>query len=213
MNKKVFITTFILFGIMLVGCILAKTVFGANLAIVVENSRLIEIGVYLDNHIWIKRGVAFIFTFITYNLYICAICGKWFLSWKEMLIFYPLIVAMQFAKIYIPTVGMYLDLIAMMVIPFFAKSKFELGNKYKMFVIVYAIHSLSQLLCLYARTLPVQLLSVNSAVSIVFMIDQYIVQIMYYLFGNYMGGNYGRMESTISWKRQRMDKEGDSQEG
>ena len=46
MNKKVFITTFILFGIMLVGCRLAKTVFGANLAIVVENSRLIEIGVY-----------------------------------------------------------------------------------------------------------------------------------------------------------------------
>lgn len=184
MNKKVFITTFILFGIMLVGCILAKTVFGADLAIVVENSRLIEIGVYLDNHFWLRESIYFLFTFITYNLYLCAISGKWFLNWKELLILTPILIAMQFAKIYVPSLGMYLDLIAMILIPIFIKSERELGDKYKTFVLVYTIHCLSQLLCLYARTLPVQLISVNSAVSIVFMIDQYIVQIMYYLYGN-----------------------------
>lgn len=201
MNKKVFITTFILFGIMLVGCILAKTLFGANLAIVIENSKLIQIGEYLDNHFWVMECIAFILTFITYNLYLCAISGKWFLNWKELLIITPILIGMQFVKIYIPAIGIYLDIIAMIIIPIFIKSKFDLGTKYKIFVTIYSIHCLGQLLCLYVRTLPIQLISVNSAVSLVFMIDQYIIQIMYYFFGNYIGGKYGSLESTISRKR------------
>ena len=201
MNKKVFITTFILFGIMLIGCILAKTVFGADIAIVIENSKLIQIGEYLDTHFWIMQLIAFICTFITYNLYLCAIAGKWILNWKELLIITPILIGMQFAKIYLPTIGMYLDMIAMIIIPLFIKSKFDLSTKYKMFVSIYSIHCLGQLLCLYARSLPIQLLSVNSAVSLVFMIDQYIIYFMNYLFGNYIGGKYGNLESTIFRKR------------
>ena len=94
MNKKVFITTFVLFGIMLVGCILAKTVFGADLAIIIENSKLIEIGEYLDNHFWIMQLIAFIFTFVTYNLYLCAVAGKKILNWKELLIITPILIGM-----------------------------------------------------------------------------------------------------------------------
>lgn len=213
MNKKVFITTFILFGIMLVGCILAKTVFGANLAIVIENSKLIQVGEYLDAHFWIKQSVFFLTTYITYILYLCAINGKWSLNWKEYLIITPILIGMQFVKIYIPAIGMYLDIIAMVVLPFVVKSKFDNGTKYKIFIIVYCIHCLGQLLCLYVRSLPIQMISVNSAFSLVAMIDQYIVQIMYYLFGNYLGGKYGNSKSTIYGERQGMDKKGDSQEG
>lgn len=201
MNKKVFITTFVLFGIMLVGCILAKTVFGADLAIIIENSKLIEIGEYLDNHFWIMQLIAFIFTFVTYNLYLCAVAGKKILNWKELLIITPILIGMQFAKIYISTLGLYLDMIAMIIMPFFIKSKFDLGKKYKVFITIYTIHCLGQLLCLYARSLPIQLLSVNSAVSLVFMIDQYIIYFMNYLFGNYLGGKYGNLESTIPRER------------
>lgn len=213
MNKKVFITTFILFGIMLVGCILAKTVFGADLAIVIENSKLIQAGEYLDTHFWIKQFVFFITTYITYILYLCAVNGKWLLSWKELLIITPILIGMQFVKIYVPTIGMYLDIIAMIVMPLFVKSKFENGLKYKVFVLVYTTHCLAQLLCLYARSLPIQLLAVNSAISLVFMIDQYIVYFMNYLFGNFLGGKYGNSKSTISGERQRMVEKGDSQEG
>lgn len=201
MNKKVFITTFVLSGIMLVGCILAKTVFGADLAIIIENSKLIEIGEYLDNHFWIMQLIAFIFTFVTYNLYLCAVAGKKILNWKELLIITPILIGMQFAKIYISALGLYLDMIAMIIMPFFIKSKFDLGKKYKVFIAIYTIHCLGQLLCLYVRSLPIQMISVNSAVSLVAMIDQYIIQIMYYLFGNYLGGKYGDLESTIHGKR------------
>lgn len=201
MNKKVFITTFVLFGFMLVDCILAKTVFGADLAIVIENSKLIEAGEYLDAHFWIKQAAAFVCTFATYILYLCAVSGKWILDWKEFLIVTPTLIAMQFAKIYTPTVGMYLDMIAMIVLPFIVKSKFDNGSKYKVFILIYCIHCLGQLLCLYVRSLPIQMISINSAVSLVAMIDQYIVQIMYYLFGNFLGGRYGNLEPTIHGER------------
>lgn len=194
MRKSTFITLFSILGVILVGCVVAKSFLGEQLAIQITNSNIIAIGDWLDAHIWVRRGVSFIITYITYMLYLSAVTKRWFLNWKEILIITPILVALQFAKIYLPTVGMYLDLIAMILIPYLIKAD------YKMVAIIYTVHCLAQLLSLYARGLPLLMLGTNYAVQIVFMVDQFIIQIMYYIFGNFMkkgDKNYGRNKSTI----------------
>ncbi len=203
MRKSTFIVLFSLFGVALLGCILAKTVFGESLAIAVSSPNIIAFGEWLDINIWVGRLLRFILTFITYNLYLCACKGKYFLNWKELLIITPILIAMQFVKIYESTIGMSLDMIAMVSLPFFLKCE------YKQVVIIYIIHCLAQVMCLYARSLPINLVSVNSAIALIFMLDQYIVYIMNYIFGNFLKrrNKNGRMESTVSNKVDDLAKE------
>lgn len=205
MKKSTFITLFSILGAILIGCVVAKLFLGEQLAIEITNSSIIAIGDWLDTHFWVKNLAAFVITYITYMLYLSAVTKRWFLNWKEVLIITPILIGLQFVKIYVPTVGMYLDLIAMILIPYLLKAD------YKMVAIIYPIHCLAQLLTLYTRGLPLLLIGTNFAVQIVFMIDQFIVQIMYYVFGNFMkkgDKNHGNNQSTILNKAGELHREG-----
>lgn len=127
MKKSVFITFFTLCGAIVLLSIIAKLFYADFLVIQITNSRLLAIGNYLDSHFWLLQGIYFITTYLVYFLYLCAVCQKWRYSLKEFLVLTPIIIAMQFIKIYAPAVGMYLDLIAMILIPFVMKA--ELKNK------------------------------------------------------------------------------------
>ena len=126
MNKKVLNVMIWLTWIILACFLVAKLFFGEWVAIVVTNAKLVKIGQFMDSHFWLYQGVAFLFTLLTYWIYLCACSKQWYLKAKQIAWILPVLIALQFVKIYYPTQGMVLDYCAMFVIPYFIKS--ELSN-------------------------------------------------------------------------------------
>ena len=178
MNKKVLnVMIWLTWGI-LAFFLVVKLFFGEWVAIVVTNDKLVKIGVFIDNHFWAYQAVAFLFTLLTYWIYLCACSKQWYLHWKQIAWILPILVVLQLVKIYYPTQGMVLDYCAMFALPYF------LHSEYKSTLFVFIAHCLSQMVSLYVRNIPVTPIMYNSMSMIILMIDQYIWLLLYYFYQN-----------------------------
>ena len=178
MNKKVLnVMIWLTWGI-LAFFLIAKLFFGEWYAIVITNDKLVKIGIFIDNHFWLKRVIAFCTTLITYWLYLCACSQQWHLKWKQIAWIFPILLALQVVKYYDATIGSQLDLIAMILIPYLLKSSF------KSTAFVFTAHSISQVLVAYVRNLPTLTNMYNSMTMIVFGIDLYFWLLLYYFYQN-----------------------------
>lgn len=178
MNKKVLnVMIWLTWGI-LAFFLVVKLFFGEWVAIVVTNDKLVKIGVFIDNHFWAYQAVAFLFTLLTYWIYLCACSKQWYLRWKQTTWIFPILVVLQLIKIYYPQIGSQLDLVAMILLPYLLKSDF------KSTAFVFTAHSISQIVCLFARNMPSLPIVYNSMSMIILMIDQYIWLLLYYFYQN-----------------------------
>lgn len=85
MNKKVLKVMIVLVITFLLALYVLKIFFPQEFVMVVENDKLVMIGDYIDNHLWLYITISVITNFITYWLYLCAVTRKWRLNWKEIL--------------------------------------------------------------------------------------------------------------------------------
>lgn len=178
MNKKVLnVMIWLTWGI-LAFFLIAKLFFGEWVAIIVTNERLVKIGVFIDNHFWLYETLTFVFTLLTYYLYLCACSRKWRLSTKSILCIVPILLILHVVKYFNPTIGMVLDYCTMFVIPYY------LGATYKDTAFIFCGHCMSQMASLYIRNIPVNPLMYNSMSMIILMIDQYIWLLIYYFYQN-----------------------------
>lgn len=178
MNKKVLNVMIWLTWIILACFLVAKLFFGEWVAIVVTNAKLVKIGQFMDSHFWLYQGVAFLFTLLTYWIYLCACSRQWHLKAKQIAWILPVLIALQFVKIYYAQIGSQLDVVTMILLPYLLKSDF------KSTVFVFTAHSISQIVCLFARNMPALPIMYNSMSMIILMIDQYIWLLLYYFYQN-----------------------------
>lgn len=184
MNKRVITTMIILGWAYLALMVFIKILFADKLLIEISNSKLILIGNYIDNHVWLEEIVYFLTTFLTYWLYLCAVCRKWTLSilWTTALV--CIVVILQVIKTLSPTYGTYLDIIVMIVLPYVMKAE------YKMVVVIFTMHILGQLALLFVRSMSPSLNGADFITSIVMTVDMYIWLFMYYLYSNKYKGDF-----------------------
>lgn len=183
MNKKVLKTMIALVIVFLLACYILKIFFPEQFVLSVENEIIIAIGNYIDNNKWAYYLFGIFTSFLTYWLYLCAVCRKWYLNWWQCLIVLATIgisIGLNFIDVNLYTALSYSSFVFLPMI--FKANLKQVG-------IVYSIHLLSQAITLSVRNLTLYLAVINSLNIFILSIDTYLILLLFYLFFNYKKEN------------------------
>ena len=179
MNKKVFISMLILTISFLVSLYVLKIFFPQEFVMSIQNERLIEIGTYIDSHQWSYYLFGICTSFLTYWLYLCAVCHKKWLGMKEILailITIALSIGSQFID---PNFATYMSIFPMIILPCIFRANL------RDVTIVYSVHGLAQILSLSIRNLPMYIQYFNSLFFMFMTIEMYFWLLLFYIILNY----------------------------
>lgn len=165
--------------------VVLKLTFNYYYPIVIENSKLLEVSKYIDDHIWLKYSL----NFITYMIdgiltSLCVLREKWFR--KRWHIFVLLgVYAIGFPFKYINTwITFGISLISYIIIPLFITKK----PRYWIFI-TFGLANVFQILSNIARGNPI--INTNTYLLELFMgIDYYLMFGIYYIGGIVMGAGF-----------------------
>lgn len=179
MNKKVFKTMIVLVIVFLISLYILKIFFPEQFVMSIENEKLIAIGNYIDNNLWAYYLFGIFTSFITYWLYLCAVCRIWYLNWWQCLIVLVTIgisIGFNFIDVNLCSALNYASFI---LLPFIFKAEL------KTVAIVFTTHIFAQFLTLSIRNLPMYIATLNSLNIFLLSIDLYLWLFLFYIYFNY----------------------------
>lgn len=179
MNKKVFKTMIALVVIFLIALYVLKIFFPEQFVMSIENEKLIAIGNYIDNNAWAYYIFGIATSFLTYWLYLCAVCKRWYLNWWQCLIVLAVIgasIGFSFVDVNLCSALSYTSLI---ILPFIFKAEL------KPVAIVFTTHIFAQFLTTSIRNLPVYIAYYNSLIFAFLTAECYLWLLLFYVYFNY----------------------------
>lgn len=179
MNKKVLKTMLILCVAFLCALYVLKMFMPEQFVISIENEVLIKIGNYIDTHAWADYLFGILTSFITYWLYLCAVCKRWYLNVGQsiiVLVTIGLSIGCTFWDINIYTA---FSCVSFVLLPYLFKAKL------KEVAIIYTIHMFAQALSLSIRNIPLYITSANTLILTIMTLDCYLWLLSFYLYHNY----------------------------
>ena len=179
MNKKVFKTMIALVVIFLCACYVLKIFFPEQFVMAIENETIVSIGNYINDNQWAYYLFGIFTSFLTYWLYLCAVCRKWYLNWWQCLIVLGVIgisIGLSFADTNIYSA---FSIITFVALPALFKS--DLKNV----AVCYSIHLISQAITLTIRNLPMYMHTFNILNVFLLSIDMYLWMLLLYICFNY----------------------------
>ena len=179
MNKRVLKTMLALVIIFLFSLYILKIFMPEQFVLSIETKVIINIGNYIDAHAWANYLFGILTSFITYWLYLCATCRRWYLKWYECLIVLAVIGISIGLTFWDTNVYSAFSCITFVALPCL------FGSDLKTVAICFSIHSLSQTFTLTIRDLPVYMNAFNTLSLTLITIDCYIWLLLLYLFFNY----------------------------
>ena len=183
MNRKVIKTMLFLVIFELLAWYILKIFMPSEFMLIVNNERLIEAGQYVDTHIWLKVICIYVTAFITYFLYLCAVCKKKKLTAIEsfiVLIAISISIAIEYC---LPEFITIYNIITMFGLPLIFKAEF------KTTYIVFIVHGLAQILSMNIRGIPITEINFNYLTLFMLMIDGYFWLLLFYFYYNYKEEN------------------------
>lgn len=179
MNKKVLTAMVILMIAFIGGCYALKFCFPEQFVLAIENPIFITIGNFINNHIWADYTFGILTSFITYWLYLCAVCHRWRLKWWECLVVLAVIgttIGFSFIDMNLSTALSYSSFVFLPAI---------FGSNIKSVAICFSIHISNQFLTLSIRNLVAYITVFNNLNVMLLSIDMYLWLILLYFCANY----------------------------
>lgn len=207
MNRKVFKVMIALVVIFLTGLYVLKIFMPEQFVLSVENEIIITIGTYIDNNAWAYYLFGILTSFITYWLYLCAVCRRWYLKWYEILTVLVVIGGSIGLSPWDTNVYSAYSVITFIVLPLLFKSDL------KTVAVVFSIHSLSQTMSLTIRNLPLYMTNINSLTVCMLGIESYLWLLLFYIYFNYnkKEGQKWAGDSHLSTENKKVEKKEKSQ--
>lgn len=169
--------------------VVLKLCFNFYYPIVIENSKLLEISYYIDKHKWLDESINFIFYSCNgLLLSLCVLHEKWFKKKWHFIIMFSSSSLVFLAKLYNFTLGSVLIIIPYLIIPLLITEKPK-----RWIFITFLLDNLFQILSNFARGNSL-IICDTALVRKLMWIDYYLLFIIYYLGGMFMG-----MESWLPW--------------
>ena len=190
MNEKIYVDkarllrrVIIISWITLALCFVVK-IFGGNFFEIMCDSpnykRLCE---YADTHLWLKFTLGFVSSMICQCLYELAIIQKYNFSKKELIVTVLSVVVICGIKLFNQDIGLICDLWLLIALPILL-----LGKDYKRyynFLLGFLFNFAFQLLSVLVKNLSIGVIDNSTFISLIYMIDLYIMCFLYYLYRNY----------------------------
>ena len=183
MNKKVLKTMIALVVIFLCACYVLKIFFPEQFVLSVNNETIINIALYIDNNKVLYYLFGILTSFITYWLYLCAVCRRWYLKWWECLIVLGVIGASIGCSFIDANLTSIIGYTAFVFLPFVFKAEL------KPVAIGYTIHIANQFLTLSIRNLTAYVALVSNLTIFMLSIDMYLWLLLLYITFNYKKGD------------------------
>lgn len=186
--------------------VVLKLCFNFYYPIVIENSKLLEISYYIDEHKWLNYSLRFIVYSINgIFLTLCTLHEKWFKKkWHIILILIFSSIAFPF-KFINTWMSFVLILIPYIIIPLIITE-----NKKRWVLITFILDNLFQLLSNFTRGNGL-ILNNTYLIELFMWIDYYLLFIIYYIGGCYMGSMswlpwFTKKETVINAKIEKLEK-------
>ena len=162
--------------------VVLKLTFNYYYPIVIENSKLLEMSKFIDEHVWLDIVLNYIlYMGNTIIIYLCSIQEKWFTNRVHMVIILLVYTLIYPIKIMNDWLGFILILIPYIVLPLFFTRK-----KKRWIFITFLIDNIFQILSNVARGNSI-IINNTFIIERVMLIDYYLMFIIYYIGGCYMG--------------------------
>lgn len=179
MNKKVLKTMIALVVIFLVAMYVLKIFFPQEFVMAIQNEKIVAVGNYIDSHKWAYYLFGICTSFITYWLYCCAVCKRWYLNWWQCLVVLATIGASILLNKYDVNLYTALTYLSFVFLPCI------FGSDLKRVTICYSVHLTSQMLTLSIRNLPMYMTSINSLVLYAVGFESFLWLVLFYMMYNY----------------------------
>lgn len=179
MTKNVIKTMLMLVVGYLLAWYVLKIFFPEWFVLQVNNERLIAIGDFIDNSFILDNLLGLVMSYITYTLYLGALCEIKHLNLKQSLIVCGVYILGIFVQKYDISLSTYYNIIAMIVLP----AIFNCSSK--RLALVFTAHFLCQWLSLSIRQLSTKVLVYNSLTCLIMTIECYFWLLLWYLWFNY----------------------------
>jgi hypothetical protein len=164
-------------------CFVVK-IFGGNFfEIMCDNPNYKALCEYADSHLWLKYILFVVSSIVSISLYLLAIIKQYKFTLSQWAIFLPTILISSFIKLYSNKIGLVCDLWIMFVLPFIF-SKFKLKSILSIFIGFFLNFSF-QLVSLLTKNLSVGFVDDSTFIGVIYMIDLYLMCLLYYLYTNY----------------------------
>lgn len=183
MNRKVFKAMIALVVIFLACLYVLKIFMPEQFVLSIEVKVIVDIGNYIDTHAWADYLFGIMTSFITYWLYLCAVCRRWYLKWYECLIILAVIgvsIGLTFIDVNLYSA---FSVITFVVLPLLFKSDLKSVG------ICFSIHSLSQVLTLSIRNLPMYMNAYDTLSLTLITMDCFVWLLLFYILFNYKKEN------------------------
>lgn len=165
--------------------VVLKLTFNYYYPIVIENSKLLEISKYVDEHVWLLYPLNYIaYMYDATLISLCVLHEKWFRKkWHIIVVYLLYTIAFPFKYIN-PFITFVITLVPMIILPLFITKQ----KKYWIFI-SFILMNLFQILSNFARGNPI--INTNTYIIEILMgVDYYLMFGIYYIGGNIMGANF-----------------------
>ena len=173
--KALFITCRVVY----IACLIIKLCGGNWFEIATTNERFIAICDYIDNTLWLKMIIACIFSLITNSFVICAIFRERFYTFKQAIVFIPLIIIGSIIGWYNSIINTIIGFILYLIPIIYDYRKWYRAILGLILMIIFQFISL-----ITKNVNEVYLNNQSTLVSIILQIDLLIMVILYYLYAN-----------------------------
>ncbi len=176
-------------------CFIVK-IFGGNyFEIMTQNENYKALCEYADTHLWLKYTIGLLSTMFCHSFYILAILQKYKMSLKDFLWTFISVALCCLIKLFNQTIGGIFDIWIAFGLPFVLLGK-DFKKKWWYVFVAYALTFAFQLLSLLVKNLGITNVSETYFIGLIYMIDVYIMCVLYYLYINY---EKERREMGILW--------------
>lgn len=186
--------------------VVLKLTFNYYYPIVIENSKLLEISKYIDNHKWLDYPLRFIVYMINGTfLSLCVLHEKWFKKkWHLILMLSVYSIAFPF-KFINTWISLTISLISYIIIPLFITEKPK-----RWIFITFVLDNIFQILSNFVRGNGL-IISNTYLIELFMWIDYYLLFIIYYIGGCYMGSMsilpwFTKKETVINARIEKLQK-------
>lgn len=163
-------------------CFIIK-ICGANIfEIMCNNTNFIKVCNYIDTHIWAKYIICCLSSYCSVSLFILAVIRQYkFKVWQRVIVLITILIGCAI-KLWNSYIGLGVDFVQFIIIPIIF-----LGKPSKLWFrpfVALLLNIIFQVISALIKNIKIEIIDDNTLLSLIYIIDVYIMLVLYYLYNN-----------------------------
>lgn len=182
-------------------CFIIKLLGGHVCDLVCNNEKFIKICSYVDENLFLKIIIGWVFSFATYTLFYCSVCKIKFLNNVDFAITLTSTLAFVVLRLLIKSVLLkfLINVLQLFIVPIFISKSYLCGEWFfRRLIISNCLNVIFQIVSALTKDVGINISLNNTLIGVIFGIDVVIMLALYYLYSNKNKGD-DKMSWILDW--------------